>query len=209
MQRIIPLLLINLLPVACVALFGWSAFILLFLYWAENVVVGIFTLVKMLIAGLAKGPWEIVPTLFYSSFFVVHYGIFCTVHGSLIWTFANGFGDDPDLSQLSALLIGQFLNNAVILTNLFVITAFHLYLFIGFWLLPGRWRKEKTNEIMASPYGRIIVIHLTILIGGFITVSLGEPLYMVFLLALLKTLMELGVSIASNLPGKVGALRRV
>jgi len=209
MQRIIPLLLINLLPVACVALFGWSAFILLILYWAENVVVGIFTLVKMLIAGLAKGPWEIVPTLFYSGFFVAHYGIFCTVHGALIWTFANGFGDGPDLSQLSPLLIGQFFSNAVMLANLFVIVAFHLYLFVAFWLLPGHWRQEKTNEIMASPYGRIIVIHLTILVGGFITVSLGEPLYMVVLLALLKTLMELGVSLASNLPGKAGALRTV
>ena len=169
--------------------------------------VGIFTLVKMLIAGIAKGPWEIVPTLFYCSFFVVHYGIFCTVHGGLIWTFANGFGDDPDLSQLSTLLSEPFLGNAVILTNLFVIVAFQLYLFIGFWLLPGRWRQEKTNEIMATPYGRIIVIHLTILIGGFITVSLGEPFYMVILLALLKTVMELGVSVASNLPGKAGAPR--
>ena len=71
MQRTIPLLAINLLPVACVALFGWSALLLLLIYWAENVIVGVFTFFKMLIAGINKGPWQILPTLFYRELYPI------------------------------------------------------------------------------------------------------------------------------------------
>ena len=69
---------------------------------------------------------------------------------------------------------------------------------IAYWLLPGRWRHEYPNEIMATPYGRTVVVHLTILFGGYVTFALGDPLYMVITLALLKTAMELGARIVSN-----------
>jgi hypothetical protein len=198
MHRTVPLLAINLLPIACIALFGWSAFMLLLLYWAENVVIGAFTLVKMFVAGIAKGPWQILSTVFLCGFFVIHYGLFCIVHGSLIWTLANGAENDPNLKLLPGLLSEPFVDNATLLVSLFLIIAYHLYLFIGFWLWPGRWKQEKLDGIMATPYGRIIVIHITLLVGGFVTVSLGEPFYMVMLLALLKAAMDYGAVIVSN-----------
>ena len=198
MQRTIPLLAINLLPVACVALFGWSALLLLLIYWAENVIVGVFTFFKMLIAGINKGPWQILPTLFYTGFFCFHYGMFNLVHGVLIWGIASDNRLATSKGFFSSLATDPLFGNAVVLTNLTLIIAFQLYLFIAYWLLPGRWRHEYPNEIMATPYGRTVVVHLTILFGGYVTFALGDPLYMVITLALLKTAMELGARIVSN-----------
>ena len=39
---------------------------------------------------------------------------------------------------------------------------------------------------------------LTIHFGGYVTFAFGDPLYMVIVLALLKTAMELGARIVSN-----------
>ena len=136
----------------------------------------------------------------------MHYGIFCAVHVALFWTFASGIGMEPDPMQLPVLLARQFSESPFMLTKFVLIVAFHSYLFIWFWLLPGRWKHDKPDEIMASPYGRIIVIHVTIVLGGFVTVSLGKPLSMLIFLALLKTAMELGAIVASTPKGQARGL---
>ena len=44
---------------------------------------------------------------------------------------------------------------------------------------------------MFAPYGRIVVMHLVIIVGGFLLISLGLPRLMAVLLVVAKTLMEL------------------
>jgi len=43
---------------------------------------------------------------------------------------------------------------------------------------------------MMAPYGRIVVLHVAILIGGFGAMALGEPLVVLLALVLLKTFMD-------------------
>jgi hypothetical protein len=43
-----------------------------------------------------------------------------------------------------------------------------------------------------APYGRVVVLHMTIIFGGFVVLSLGQPVAAVALLALLKTGLEMG-----------------
>ncbi len=56
---LIGLVLANLLPFAGVIFFGWDLFAVVLFYWAENLVVGFYTLVKLLhhspIGGLFSG----------------------------------------------------------------------------------------------------------------------------------------------------------
>jgi hypothetical protein len=80
---VIVLVLANLIPLGGVLFFGWQVFPIMFLFWLENVVVGAFNVVKMI---LARGPGSHVGVkLFLVPFFTVHYGIFTLVHGVFVF----------------------------------------------------------------------------------------------------------------------------
>jgi hypothetical protein len=40
---------------------------------------------------------------------------------------------------------------------------------------------------MSQPYGRVVVLHLTVLFGGWIVLTIGSPLLALVLLVALKT----------------------
>ena len=83
------LVLANLVPLAGVYLWGWSLTDLLLLYWIENAVVGLYTVLTMLTswpAGQALLP-RVAGKLFFVPFFIVHYGMFWIGHGIFLQTF--------------------------------------------------------------------------------------------------------------------------
>jgi hypothetical protein len=89
---VLALIAANLLPLVCALFFGWSAKVLLLLYWAENLIIGFYNVLKMLFAremgqiNPSNKPGAIV-------LFCFHYGLFCTVHGIFIVvlsSFADG-----------------------------------------------------------------------------------------------------------------------
>jgi hypothetical protein len=75
--------LFNLAPVIGVIFWGWSAFALIFLYWLENLVIGMRTIVSMLATTILGGA-HLGHSLFLAAFFTVHYGIFCLGHGTFV-----------------------------------------------------------------------------------------------------------------------------
>jgi len=64
----------NLVPLAGVLFWDWDVGSIVMLYWSENVILGVYILVKM-IARAPIGGW------FAGVFFSVHCGGFCGVHG--------------------------------------------------------------------------------------------------------------------------------
>lgn len=114
----------NLIPLVGVLFWGWSTFEVVVLYWAENVVLGIINVLKMLACRpdpeqieldlLGSGPqaqavrkaaqkmrhgersqgFEFVGALFLSAFFTFHYGMFCAVHGVFVFAL---LGDNSPL----------------------------------------------------------------------------------------------------------------
>jgi hypothetical protein len=44
---------------------------------------------------------------------------------------------------------------------------------------------------MAQPYGRVVILHLTILLGGFMVMALGSPMIGLILLITLKTFVDI------------------
>jgi len=183
---VLAVLVINLIPAACVLFFGWSALALLLLYWAENVVIGLVNVLRMGVAGVREGVGGVLTSLFLIPFFIVHYGGFCAGHLVFILLVAGGTftGGDP-LEAVRHVWADRWDYAA----PLIAMAAFHLTAFVE-WIRSGAWKGATLQSSMGEPYGRIIVMHLTVIGGAILVVSMGQPAALVALLAVLKTLLE-------------------
>jgi hypothetical protein len=47
--------------------------------------------------------------------------------------------------------------------------------FVQNYLLKGEYAAARPEKLMGSPYGRIVVMHIAILAGGFLTMAIGSP----------------------------------
>jgi hypothetical protein len=178
-------IVVNLVPVIGVLFWGWSAFALIFLYWLENVVIGVRTLASMIANAVVLGGVSWLGALFFGAFFTVHYGMFCFGHGVFVMALfgGNAFGDSIlDLAGATQALLMRETN---LLIGLGSIVAWQLVQFVLF-LTRGEVRRTNVTELMGAPYPRIIVLHITIIAGGFVLLLLNQPLAGLLMLALIK-----------------------
>jgi len=176
----------NLVPVFGVLFLGWDAAQILILYWTENVILGLLTVPRLLAAGRAR-PGEAV---FLAGFFTVHYGFFCAGHLLFALLLVSDFTDRGEpLVGIFDGVTGQdgFLWAVAAVAVLNIVTQ------VREWWLPGRWRTSDARTEMFKPYGRIFVLHLTVLIGASVVLGLGAPAGAILVLCLLKTALELGL----------------
>jgi hypothetical protein len=190
------LLLANLVPVFGVLYLDWDVGSIVVLYWAENLVVGFYTLLRMLTVGqLGAVPIAL--------FFCVHYGGFCAGHGMFVLEltgYAGELSSQPhswpgplvliemfiDLSQqVLAAAPRQFLWACLAL--LIGHGASFLLLFIG----QQEYRSSTVKQLMSAPYKRIAILHMAIIAGGFLVQSLGSPLGLLLALVALKIFMDI------------------
>lgn len=177
--RLVLTLAFNAIPLAGVAFWGWSAFDLIFLYWLENVVIGVRTALMMLLSARFNG---LAGTLAITAFFMLHYGVFCLVHGLFVGAmFGNATGSHP---------LEFVLPDPAIMIGVWAIISWQSALLL-LHVLSG----DRTNasDMMGWPYPRILVLHLTIIAGGFLLMWLNWPQAGVVLLAILKTLLDAGI----------------
>lgn len=185
------LVVVNLIPLLAVLFFNWDVAALIILYWSENLVLGFYTLVKMLIrsplGGLGSG-----------LFFCIHYGGFCAVHGLFILVMLVDDQFDPMpgdpwplflvFPQLLFNVVGQILSFAppewlLAFAALFIS---HGTSFVANFLLAGEGERQDLKELMGAPYGRIVILHVAIIIGGIGVMAMGQPVAMLVILVLLK-----------------------
>tara|TARA_R110001599_G_scaffold353231_1_gene590967 strand:- start:40578 stop:41327 length:750 start_codon:yes stop_codon:yes gene_type:complete len=192
---LVVLVLVNLLPLVGVLMLGWDVAALMVLYWSENLVLGFYTLLKMLVVSPLRA-------LGMGTFFVIHYGGFCAVHGLFIVTLLLGEGLDPMPGDPwpAFLVFPQMLVNVVrqVLVYappdwLLAVAALYISHGVSFVVnfLIGRERDElNLSQLMAAPYGRIMILHVAILLGGFAVIALGQPVAMLAVLVLLKLALD-------------------
>ena len=182
----------NLWPLAGVLFLHWTVFSVVLLFWAENVVVGALNVVRILWAKPDDGAsWG--QKLFLIPFFVVHYGMFTFVHGMFVLIlFGGGMAQGADFPAL-----GSF-RDAIYREDLAlpVITLFvsHAVSFAWNYVGSGEYRRTDPRSLMHQPYGRVVVLHLVILGGGFLVLALGSPMVPLALLVVLK----IGVDLAAH-----------
>jgi hypothetical protein len=62
--------------------------------------------------------------------------------------------------------------------------------FVHNYLLKGEFAKASPQKLMISPYSRIVVMHVAIIAGAFLTMALGSPLGVLAVLIVLKTAID-------------------
>jgi hypothetical protein len=186
---VLALVLANLVPVVGVLYFGWEVFPLMFLFWSENVIVGCFNVLKMLLAA-PESPVGWVVKVFMIPFFCVHYGMFTFVHGVfVVGLFGGGLKHGagfPNLETFWRVMQENHLGWAVL--GLAVSRGVS---FVTNYLGQGEYRRASLPILMQQPYGRIVVLHLAILGGGFLMLALHSPAVGLLLLVALKTALDL------------------
>ena len=222
------LIAVNLLPIVGVLFWGWNVFEIVSLYWFENVVIGAINILKMLTSCgdgsdvASDGKKSFVredpempdylrnPTggkalnhgvkLFLIPFFTVHYGMFCFVHGIFVFTLLGGKGGgmmngDPFTGMNR--MVSQIFDSG---GKWFIVAiiASHLFSFFYNYLGKGEYRNTSTPALMAAPYGRIVVLHIAILLGAFVITALGSPVFLLILLIIGKILLDAKLHLRSR-----------
>ena len=197
----LPLLLLvlaNLVPVFGVLYLHWDVGAIVVLYWTENLVVGVYNLLKMLVTGGTAALGTLL-------FFCVHYGGFCAIHGLFVLELTQFAGEisselpvaswpGPLVVVQKILYFGQQILAAAppefgwaCIALLLSHGASFLLLFIG----QREYRHTSVDALMAAPYKRIVLLHVAVIIGGFMVVELGQPLGLLLALVALKIGMDI------------------
>jgi hypothetical protein len=192
--------LLNLVPIAGVVFWNWSAFALIFLYWLENVVVGLRTAAGI-VGAAALNRRSVAASAGVAAFFCVHYGMFCFVHGIFVVSLFGGSSASFDLPQVVAALFSEQTGLAAGFAAIVIWQSVQLLLF-----LAGGDAREKTPfELMAAPYPRMVILHMTIIFSGMLVLMMNEPMAGLVLLTLIK----MGFDVAEALGvARTGVWRR-
>lgn len=184
------LLLANTVPLLGVLVLGWEVFPILFLFWSENVLVGLFTVLRMLgLRPLCVRTW--LGKVFTIPFFVFHFGLFTAIHGIAVFSIFGTGSRVPSNYTLE----GPYPPPDMILDTIEIYGLWPALIALGLshgfswghnFLVRGEYREATLDTIMLAPYSRVIVLHLVVMAAGFLIMVLGAPLGALLFLILLK-----------------------
>jgi len=194
MTRLITLAAYTALPLIGVLLLGWDWREIVLLYWLENVSLGVAMVIRMVRSADAPGgddPQHIGQLSVngrpvrgpgagraLASFFALHYGIFTLVHGVFVVLLIAGVfvptPDTPDpLNWLSALIVWIIGGSAQVLAAQF-----------------GPLPERRGSALMMSAYPRMIVLHVSVIVGIVLIATFEWPAAAALLLIGLHALVD-------------------
>jgi len=198
---VIALIAANLVPVFGVIFMGWDASLIVLLYWAENVIAGFYNVLRLSFVK-GKSPSANLGKLFSIPFFCIHFGGFCAVHGFFLVAFFKLGGSDgmdslfPTGTWLGPLVFVQLLVSVVshvwrhmppeMMWPLAGLMISHGISFVQHFVIGKEYETLSTQKLMSRPYGRIVVLHVAIIAGGFLVMTLGSSLGLLLILVVLK-----------------------
>jgi len=204
---VISLLFANLVTIVLAIVQHWDLATVMFIYWAQSIIIGIFTVISLLGADTAvlaenmeksmreKGGSGTVSTRFVraymcllAGFFALHYGLFhWGYYGFIVESGLFGPVNFPDPNI--------WFSCALFFAN-------HLYSHIQY-RHEGPKGVDFVNEEFFRPYQRIIPMHLTIIFGSiivlvlqFVGIDATMPVLVLFLL--LKTRSDIFAHLAKH-----------
>ena len=199
----------NLVPLLGVLLAGWRVFTVLLLFSLENIVIGVFNVLRMAKARcdldeLKRSSQGTVKTKAgMLSFFCMNYGLFVLVHLGLVVAIF-GVVYQPGVSPDAELVPGPGGGSMhpgfreLVNENWWAVSAALGSLAVGhgmsYWrnfIGEGEYKRVTANELMTRPYGRVVVLHLTILGAGWLVATTGNHASALALLVVLKIILDL------------------
>ena len=191
------LIFANLIPLFGVVFYAWDAKLVLALFWIENLIIGAFNLLRMGLAGVVQKNSS---AFFLTLFFILHYGLFCSVHGQLLSDLLNY----PDVdyreyfSETQLPFMPLLLDGAAVLLRFITEFAPQIYFgiaalvlsravsFIEHFILKGDVFNVRLGKLMGQPYSQIIVMHAGLIIGAMALENFGSSNWLLGVIVLLK-----------------------
>ena len=180
------LILSNLLPIYGVLFLGWEVFPIMLLFWTENVIIGVFNILKMLMVSPAD-PIMWLIKLFQVPWFVLMFAIFSVVHGILIYTLFGGvtIEETADL-EINSTILRQTIGSYNLWWGFVSLFLGHGASFVMNYIRKGEYKEAELKPLMWQPFKRVIVLHLTIIVGGILLLTQGSPTGGLIILIVLK-----------------------
>lgn len=169
----------NLIPLFGVLFLDWDVGLIIYIYWIETAIIGALNVPKILTAlgrpSLSNDPPSgLFGRIFLAAFFCVHFGMFCAGHLTFLTIlFDVPLGSDPALIAVAGLALS------------------HGFSLIINWFGKGEFRRTSAGDQMFSPYIRIVIMHIVIIIGGMIVAATGAPTGLLVLLIILKIVIDI------------------
>ncbi len=180
----IALVLANLVPLAGVLLFDWKVLDVVMLYWAENVVIGLANVLRMLVCRKGSKAFQI-------PFFIVHYSMFCGAHLLAISTiFGTSLGTDTAWDYFFGLPLAVAWKSPLWLA-IGGIAISHMVSFLSNFIAGGEYLRTTVTQLMQRPYGRVVVLHVAIIVGAALIEWLGSPVMLLVALIVAKIVLDL------------------
>lgn len=185
----------NFLPVLGVWFLGWNAVEVFIVYALETIIVGAITVLKLLVATLARGKdtWynegksTQVSGFFFIFFFIVHFGLFALVQTSIFSESANVVQPGKGMTHFF-FHWWEYTNEGIIIMLCGFVVSYLARSFVPF-IISGDYKRMSMMRIMFSPYGRIFIQQFTVILGSmFLTFGWNKGFILVFAAA--KTLFE-------------------
>jgi|APHM01.1.fsa_nt_gi hypothetical protein len=184
----------NLVPLVGVVNYGWDLHSLLVVYWLESGVIGGAFTAKILRCAGADDPAELPsfsmngqsvasfvgrPNREIARFFMKHYGGFWCGHGMFVFIFPFVFETMclASLPVVGAAGIG--------------LVAYHLVSYRRNFIGKREYAHTGPVTLMVEPYRRVLVLHVTVILGAVAIVQMGASVGAVAIMVATKTLLDL------------------
>lgn len=161
---------------------------ILLLYWIETGVIGAYTLVKIVIE-------EKFGSLFLVPFFILHFGGF--MYGHLVFLLAI-FGSAREYTGALPPIETMIPLVAILAFPIAILFVSHGVSFFTNYIGKKEYARKDSDMTMLAPYKRVVVMHLTIILGAFWVAITGEYVYGLVLLVILKTGVDLWAHIREH-----------
>lgn len=191
---VVGLVVANLVPLVGVIGFGWDLHSLLVVYWLESAVIGTAYVAKIRRTEGEDDPDELPGVKLndkplnsfvdksngkIAAYFASHYGGFWAIHGIFVFIFPFVF---PEMNMASPTVIGMaFVGLAV----------YHVVSYRINYIGQREYERNGPVTLMIEPYRRVLVLHVTIILGAFAIAGLGVPVAALVVMVLAKTLLDL------------------
>jgi len=176
----------NVVPLFGVLFLDWDLFLVLALFWVENVIIGAFGILKVAFASSGRSQRRFMSMLF----FIVHYGGFMFAHATLLIAL---FGDSAN-AEGSIETVGDLLNYLLrgdVGLAVLALTISHGWSFVSNFQGAAEYERLSDKDAMTLPYQRVFITQAGLLFGAFAIERFGTPLAGLVVLVAVKILIDL------------------
>ena len=125
--------------------------------------------------------------------------MFTLVHGIFVLAlFGSGLAHGGNFTGLTPQALEAVVRQSGLGLPVAALVASHGFSFFHNYLAGGEYQRVLVPVLMSRPYGRVVVLHLTVLLGGVLVKLLGSPVVAVLFLIGLKTAIDLAAHLAER-----------